>query len=89
MLTDSNGREMMPRQRSDCKAPTFRCSPEPIAYSYFPVTTAAAIRDKHQQLTLLVDRAVRPMPNARCPMPNIQCPLPTAQCYAQCPMPNA
>ena len=91
MLTDSNGREMMPRQRSDCKAPTFRCSPEPIAYSYFPVTTAAAIRDKHQQLTLLVDRAVRPMLNAQC-MPNAQRPTPNAQCltpHAQCPMPNA
>ena len=47
MLTDSNGREMMARQRSDCKAPTWLCSPEPVAYSYYPVTTAAAIRDAH------------------------------------------
>ena len=93
MLTDSNGREMMQRQRSDCKAPTFRCSPEPIAYSYFPVTTAAAIRDKQQQLTLLVDRAVpnaqRPFPQAQRPMPqrpNAQRPIPKAH---KCPMPNA
>lgn len=52
MLTDSNGREMMIRRRANSSAA------EPIASSYFPVNTAAAIRGPHQQLTLLVDRAV-------------------------------
>ena len=51
MLTDSNGREMMLRRRANASGP------EPIASSYFPVTTAAAIRSRLKQLTLLVDRA--------------------------------
>jgi len=51
MLTDSNGREMMLRARANASGP------EPVASSYFPVTTAAAIRGPLKQLTLLVDRA--------------------------------
>lgn len=59
MLTDSNGREMMRRQRTDCDSAepaAYRCSPETVAYNFYPVATAAAIRDAQAQLTLLVDR---------------------------------
>ena len=34
------------------------CAAEPIAASYFPLTSAAAIRGRAKQLMLLVDRAV-------------------------------
>lgn len=54
--TDSNGREMLPRKRD--YRPTWHLNQtEPVAGNYFPITTAAFIRDiaAKNQLTLLTD----------------------------------
>jgi hypothetical protein len=54
LLTDSNGREMLRRQRNF--RPTWPLNQtEPIAGNYFPCNAAAAIRDDKSQLTVLVD----------------------------------
>eukprot|EP00927_Polykrikos_kofoidii_P010586 TRINITY_DN14462_c0_g1_i1.p1 TRINITY_DN14462_c0_g1~~TRINITY_DN14462_c0_g1_i1.p1 ORF type:complete len:1029 (-),score=189.34 TRINITY_DN14462_c0_g1_i1:76-3162(-) len=56
-FTDSNGREMLPRQRDF--RPTWKLNQtEPIAGNYFPVVSAVSIRDSRvggAQLTLLTD----------------------------------
>ena len=57
LLTDSNGREMLHRQRNF--RPTWNLSQtEPVAGNYFPINAAAAIRDSEAQLTVLVDSSV-------------------------------
>ena len=57
LLTDSNGREMLQRRRN--VRPTWNFSQtEPVAGNYYPINSAAAIRDSKSQLTVLVDRAV-------------------------------
>lgn len=55
-LTDSNGREMLLRRRDQRPGWNFSQT-EPVAGNYFPVTTAAAVRDASVQLTVLTDRA--------------------------------
>jgi len=57
MLSDSNGREMLHRRRDS--RPTWNFTQtEEVAGNYFPLTTAAAIRDANTQLTVLVDAAM-------------------------------
>lgn len=54
LLTDSNGREMLRRQRNF--RPTWKLNQtEAVAGNYFPCNAAAAIRDAKAQLTVLVD----------------------------------
>jgi hypothetical protein len=54
LLTDSNGREMLRRQRN--VRPTWKLNQtEEVAGNYFPCNAAAAIRDDTAQLTVLVD----------------------------------
>jgi len=54
LITDSNGREMLVRQRN--YRPLWNLTQtEQVAGNYFPVNSAAAIRDSQSQLTLLVD----------------------------------
>lgn len=56
LWTDSNGREMLHRVRD--YRPTWTLNQtEHAAGNYYPVTTAAFIRDEHTQLTLLIDSA--------------------------------
>lgn len=54
--TDSNGREMLRRQRNhrDTWTPNLR---EKIAGNYYPVTTKIAIEDNIRRFALLTDRA--------------------------------
>jgi len=55
-FSDSNGREMLSRQRD--YRPTWKLNQtEEVAGNYFPVTTALFIRDHGSQLTLLTDTA--------------------------------
>jgi len=52
--TDSNGREMLQRQRNF--RPSWKLNQtEPVAGNYYPVGTAIAIRDNRAQLTVLTD----------------------------------
>ncbi|CRK93801.1 CLUMA_CG007329, isoform A [Clunio marinus] len=54
--TDSNGREMLKRQRNH--RDTWKLSlKEQIAGNYYPVTTKIAIEDKTHRLAILTDRA--------------------------------
>lgn len=56
LLTDSNGREVLVRQRN--WRPTWKLNQtEPVAGNYYPVNTLAAIRDTTAQLSVLVDAA--------------------------------
>jgi len=56
LLTDSNGREMQPRQRD--QRPSWKLNvTEEVAGNYYPVTAAAAIYDTTSQLSVVVDRA--------------------------------
>lgn len=53
--TDSNGREMLKRERNKR---TYKAKiEEPIAGNYYPVTTKIAIDDGEQRLAVLTDRA--------------------------------
>lgn len=52
--TDSNGREMIYRQR-DYRASWNFTQTEPVAGNYYPVTTSLFIRDDQAQLTVLTD----------------------------------
>ncbi len=56
LLTDSNGREMLHRQR-DYRPYWNLSQTEPVAGNYFPINSAAAIADGVSQLTVLVDAA--------------------------------
>lgn len=56
LLTDSNGRDMLYRQR-DWRPSWNLSQTEPIAGNYYPINSAVAIKDASAQLTLLVDRA--------------------------------
>ena len=54
LYTDSNGREMQRRQRD--YRPSWRLNQtELVAGNYFPVNTAAFVRDAEAQLTILTD----------------------------------
>lgn len=54
--TDSNGRELITRQRD--YRPTWKLNlTEPVADNYFPVDAAITIKDANAQLTVLTDRA--------------------------------
>ena len=54
LYTDSNGREMQRRQRDH--RPSWQLNQtEPVAGNYFPVNTAAFVRDAGAQLTILTD----------------------------------
>lgn len=54
--SDSNGREMMKRQRN--YRPTWTLdNKEPVASNYVPVTTAISIKDDNAALTVLTDRS--------------------------------
>jgi lysosomal alpha-mannosidase len=65
-FTDSNGREMMQRVRN--QRPTWNwTSDEPVAGNYYPVTTAAFIRDGRVQMTVATDRA-----QGRCSSPSLR-----------------
>lgn len=54
LYTDSNGREMQRRQR-DYRPSWQLKQTEPVAGNYFPVNTAAFVRDATAQLTILTD----------------------------------
>ena len=54
LYTDSNGREMQRRQR-DYRPSWQLKQTEPVAGNYFPVNTAAFVRDAEAQLTILTD----------------------------------
>ena len=58
MFTDSNGRDMILRQRDFRSTWDLDLTTEPIARNYFPVTTSAFIKDTSAQFTVLVDRAM-------------------------------
>ena len=53
--TDSNGREMQPRQRFARPYP-FNLT-EPVAGEYYPVTTVVSLSDSAHEMALVVDRA--------------------------------
>lgn len=55
--TDSNGLELMERRRNTRRDFPFRQT-EPVAGNYYPVTTAAMIRDTKSQLSVHVDATV-------------------------------
>ena len=56
LYTDSNGRDMMHRQRNHRPTWSLNMSHfEAAAGNYYPATTAAYVRDERMQLTLLVD----------------------------------
>uniref|UniRef100_A0A7I4YMU9 Alpha-mannosidase n=1 Tax=Haemonchus contortus TaxID=6289 RepID=A0A7I4YMU9_HAECO len=55
-FTDSNGRQMMKRQKNF--NPSFKyVDSEPVSGNYYPVTNRAFIKDEKRQLTVLTDRA--------------------------------
>ena len=56
--TDSNGREMLERQRDFRATWTLNLS-EPVAGNYYPITTAISLRNltDEMQLSILTDRA--------------------------------
>ena len=54
LYTDSNGREMQRRQR-DYRPSWQLKQTEPVAGNYFPINTAAFVRDAEAQLTILTD----------------------------------
>lgn len=54
--TDSNGREMLKRERN--RRPSYNFSlEEPVAGNYYPVTTRISIKDENLRLSVLTDRA--------------------------------
>lgn len=55
-FTDSNGREILQRQRNH--RPTWTADiKEPVAGNYYPVTTVISTRDSTSEFGVLVDRA--------------------------------
>lgn len=55
-FTDSNGREILQRQRNF--RPTWTADiKEPVAGNYYPVTTVISTRDSTSEFGVLVDRA--------------------------------
>eukprot|EP00932_Pfiesteria_piscicida_P000367 SRR837773.10358.p1 GENE.SRR837773.10358~~SRR837773.10358.p1 ORF type:complete len:789 (-),score=310.03 SRR837773.10358:64-2187(-) len=53
-FVDSNGREMLPHKKDYRQSWNFTQT-EPVAGNYFPITTAAFIKDSKAQLTLLTE----------------------------------
>ena len=58
VYTDSNGRSMVERNRNARASYDIDgCKDEPVSCNYYPVTTAAYIKDSAMQLTVMTDRA--------------------------------
>lgn len=55
-FTDSNGREMLKRQRNHRETWDLNLQ-EPIAGNYYPVTARIAIQDENKRLAILNDRS--------------------------------
>nr|APA33853.1 seminal fluid protein [Nilaparvata lugens] len=56
LWTDSNGRRMIKRKRNYRSSWNLTLT-EPVASNYYPITSAAAIKDDQRRVTVLVDRA--------------------------------